>query len=223
MKKILLSIVLLFTTIGIPTAKAIDFDWGVTGGLNVTKLNMKGTNENFFGSENRAGWFIGPKIDLGFVLGFGLDASVLYQQAQHNMTLDIMGQELSATHKTDYISLPINARYNIGLGDKFSIFVATGPQLDFAWGDTEENWFKNMTQTFHKENLTVNWNIGAGVRLLKHLEVGLTYNIGLSKSGERLDNSSNLGNLGNTIINGLKGGEDDYRANAFKLHVSYYF
>lgn len=214
MKKILLSLVLIAFTLGTPTAKAIDFDWGVTGGLNVTKLNMNGTGEKFFSSSNRAGWFIGPKIDLGFALGFGLDASVLFQQTQHNLKLETPLGDLSATHNANFISLPINARYNIGIGDSFSIFIATGPQLDFGWGDTEEKWFST---TFRRENLAVNWNVGAGVRVLKHLELGLGYNFGLTKAGERVDDWKE------SILNNLNGNKEDYRANTFKLHATYYF
>lgn len=220
MKKTLLSLILLLTTMGATTAQAFDFDWGLTGGLNVTKLNMKGTNAKFFDSTNRAGWFVGPKIDMGFVLGFGLDAAVLYQQAQHNIKfVGLTGQTYSSTHTTDYVSLPINARYNIGLGDALSLYIATGPQFDFMWDGGEENWFDNIPSTFRQENLTVNWNVGCGLRIVKHVEVGLAYNFGLSKAGERVDN------WGSAIMNGLQNltGKDDYRANAFKLHVSYYF
>ena len=214
MKKILLSLVLIAFTLGTPTAKAIDFDWGVTGGLNVTKLNMNGTGEKFFSSSNRAGWFIGPKIDLGFALGFGLDASVLFQQTQHNLKLETPLGDLSATHSSNFISLPINARYNIGIGDSFSIYVATGPQFDFGWGDTEEKWFST---TFRRENLAINWNVGAGVRVLKHLELGLSYNFGWTKAGERVDDWKE------SILNSLNGNKEDYRANTFKLQATYYF
>jgi hypothetical protein len=76
-----------------------------------------------------------------------------------------------------------------------------------------------MTSTFRRENLAINWNVGVGVRIVKYLELGVTYNFGLSKAGERVDN------WGNSIMNGLQGltGKDDYRANAFKLHASVYF
>jgi opacity protein-like surface antigen len=220
MKKILLSLILILTIAGTTTARAIDFDWGVTGGMNLTRLNMQGSNERLFGSQNRAGWFVGPKINLNSMIGLGFDAAVLYQQAQYNLTLDVVDKTiLSATHKADFVSLPINARYNLGLGDKFSIYLATGPQFDFSWNDKEEDWFKDMTSTFRRENLAINWNVGVGVRIAKYLELGVTYNFGLSKAGERVDN------WGNSIMNGLQGltGKDDYRANAFKLHASVYF
>jgi hypothetical protein len=45
----------------------------------------------------------------------------------------------------------------------------------------------------------------------------LGYNFGLSKSGERVEDWSDA------ILNGLNGNKEDYRANSFKLHATYYF
>ena len=65
--------------------------------------------------------------------------------------------------------------------------------------------------------MNTTWNIGAGVRLFKHLEASVGYNFALSKAGKAIFN-----NLG-----GSTGNSDDYelkyKTNTFQLQVAYMF
>ena len=84
MKKIICSLTLLFVLASALPAAAIGFDWGVTGGWNYSKVKMKNFKTSF-DTNNRAGWFIGPKVYLSLPLGLGVDASIQYSLRRMNM------------------------------------------------------------------------------------------------------------------------------------------
>ncbi|MGN1260952.1 MAG: outer membrane beta-barrel protein, partial [Alloprevotella sp.] len=133
MKRIIFSIAMLLSVLGTQTASAFSFDWGVTGGLNLTKLKIDGSHSRLLDSENRAGWFIGPKVNVGLIAGFGLDGALLYSQVKYNMTYTDEGManfEVSESETMRSIAIPINLKYSIGLGKIANVYVATGPQFD---------------------------------------------------------------------------------------------
>ena len=215
MKRIIFSVVMLLSVLGTQTASAFSFDWGVTGGLNLTKLKIDGSHSRLLDSENRAGWFIGPKVNVGLIAGFGLDGALLYSQVKYNMTYTDEGLanfEVSESETMRSIAIPINLKYSIGLGKVANVYVATGPQFDFNVGSKTSETYAG---TFKRDNMTTTWNVGAGVKLLGHLDVGLGYNIALNHSAERL--------IGTTVGDTFIGKRNDCKANTFKVQLTYYF
>ena len=215
MKRIIFSIVMLLSVLGRQTASAFSFDWGVTGGLNLTKLKIDGSHSRLLDSENRAGWFIGPKVNVGLIAGFGLDGALLYSQVEYNMTYTDEGTanfEVSESETVRSIAIPINLKYSIGLGKVANVYVATGPQFDFNVGSKTSETYAG---TFKCDNMTTTWNVGAGVKLLGHLDVGLGYNIALNHSAERL--------IGTTVGDTFISKRNDCKANTFKVQLTYYF
>ena len=89
MKKIMMTLALLLSMAWATPASAFGFDWGVTGGLNLTKLKVKGEKKNIFSSDNQAGWFIGPKAHLNLAMGFGLDGALLYSQQNSGWRVNV--------------------------------------------------------------------------------------------------------------------------------------
>lgn len=212
MKRILsLSLVLLMALGFATNAAAQSFDWGITAGLNLTKLKIKGDKGDFANNlktDNQAGWFVGPKIAFNTVIGLGVDASAQYSLRN----LEIGGE----TEKYHTIEIPINVRYNIGLGKKLGVYVATGPQFGFALGNMSWDNFATGTN-FSKSNLNTTWNIGAGLRLLNHLEIGVGYNFAMSKAGKAIFEG----------VGGATGESNDYqleyRTNTFQVQATYFF
>lgn len=217
MKKLLLSLTLLLSLVWATPASALGLNWGLTGGLNLSKLSLNSTYKQAFSSDNRAGWYLGAKANVSIAMGFGVDASLVYSQQKYNLQAD-PGVDYSSDSKTmRYISIPINLRYNIGLGSIASVFVATGPQFDFNVGS--RNWnilssdYTGTNGLFKSENMTTSWNVGAGVKVLGRVELSVGYNFGLSK-------------VANTLATNLSGHEfknDDLKANTFKVGVAVYF
>ena len=211
MKKIFITLALLFTMAWATPASALDFDWGITGGLNLTKLKVKGENKSVFSSDNQAGWFIGPKAQMNLAMGFGLDGALLYSQQKYQLEANY--DNYATTYKTSRsIAIPINLRYNIGLGAIASAFITTGPQFDFNVGDKDYTFGNGM---FQRENMTTSWNVGAGVKVLGHLELGIGYNFALSNTGKTI-----LEYTGNSSYVGKK---NDFHANTFTAQATIYF
>lgn len=219
MKKIsTFCIALLFAFVGTVAAQAQSFSYGITAGYNLTKLTFSGSAKKNFSSDNKPGWFIGPKVEFNTVIGLGMDASLQYSQRKLNIcenmyeASDDILDNRSETYRT--IEIPINVRYNVGLGKMASVFVYTGPQFGFplqsmTWDDF------GTGLNFSKEKMNTTWNIGAGVRLLKHLEANVGYNFALSKAGSAI-----LNNFG---VETGSGKSLKYRTNTFQVQVAYMF
>ena len=186
-------------TLGVQQAKA-QIDFGVVAGLNVSKVNFKNFSSNVK-SSNRCGWYAGPKIEFTVpVIGIGADISAQYSQRSINVSNG--PHEKSQNLKT--IEVPINLRYQFGMPSVAAVYVATGPQFGFNIGSGS---FKEIGAVDYKvKNSILSWNVGAGVKVLKHLEVGLGYNIALSKYAK---------------ITGTQ--ESSLKANTFQAHVGYFF
>ena len=215
MKKLLTIAAIVLAAAWVAPAAAQGFSWGVVGGLNLSKVSFGKEWKNTFSSDNRAGWYIGPKVAFSLPLGLAFDGSVQYSQRKLN--IDVAQYE-GSTKTLSTIEIPINVRYNIGLGKVASVYVSTGPQFGFNVSGREWNVFSSSynenTGMFKNNNMLTTWNVGAGVKVLGHLEVGVGYNFGLGKLGETV--------LSN-VAGGLVGSSDDYKANTFQVQVAYMF
>ncbi len=209
MKKLILSLFAAFVAFAPQTAAAFSFDWGVTGGYNLSKVKFSDNGyKETFSSGNRSGWFLGPKIHLGIAAGFCIDAAATYSQRN----IEIEGE----TDMFHSFEIPVNLKYSFGLGKQLAVFVSTGPQFGFALGQSKwdlGNTFDNCRQTFKRDNMQTTWNIGAGLRLFKHLDLGVGYNFALSKMGKTI-----IEDQFNTSVYTADG-----RLNTFQLQATYYF
>lgn len=213
MKKITsLCIALLVALTCATKVQAQSFDWGIVAGFNLTKLHLSGDARHMpnyaFKSDNKAGWYVGPKIAFNTLIGVGVDAALQYSERD----LDINGE--SEKYRT--FEIPINLRYNIGLGKTAGIYLATGPQFGFALQNMR--WSNLFTDSnFDRSNMNMTWNVGAGVRLLGHLEIGVGYNFGIGKTGKAIFESLG-GNAGDSRDWQLR-----YRTNTFQVQLAYLF
>lgn len=161
MKKILSVFVLAVCCLAMAMpAQAQLIKFGVKGGLNMSKLDVK----NVGTSDNTTGFFIGPMAEITIpVLGLGVDGALMYSQR---------GED---DWKQQGIEIPVNLKYTIGLGSLLGVYVAAGPDFFFNFKDIDwENVKTNKTQ--------VGLNLGVGVKLIKHLQVGVNYQIPLGDS-----------------------------------------
>lgn len=126
----------------------------------MSKLDVK----NVGTSDNTTGFFIGPMAEITIpVLGLGVDGALMYSQR---------GED---DWKQQGIEIPVNLKYTIGLGSLLGVYVAAGPDFFFNFKDIDwENVKTNKTQ--------VGLNLGVGVKLIKHLQVGVNYQIPLGDS-----------------------------------------
>lgn len=201
MKKIftlLLLAVGLMTTV--PTQAQIKF--GLKGGLNVTNMSF---SSDVINKSNQTGFFIGPSVKFTLpIVGLGVDVAALYDQRDAKLDEEKVSQRS--------INIPINLRYNIGLGSLAGVYLAAGPQFGFNIGDKNYNWDDESNYALSKSNFSI--NLGAGVMLINHLEVGFAYNIACGKTGE-----VNAWNATSSAWNQVTKG----RANAWQVSAAYYF
>lgn len=209
MKKILVSMVALLTLAAATPAQA-GIEFGIEAGLNLSKVNLSKLNENF-SPDNRFGFYVGPKVNFS-VLGIGGDVALLYNQKRLNLDDDYSRMLRS-------VEIPLNFRYTFGLGKLAAVYAATGPQFGFNVGNTEwKHVFDGGDTTFKRENMNVSWNIGAGVKLLKHLEIGLSYNIAITKYAKVL---SIVGSEAEEFAKSPK--DYNFKTNTFQIQAAYLF
>lgn len=174
MKKIFTSMVVALMLMATTTAQA-QVKLGLKGGLNVTQMSL---SSDVIDKSNQTGFFVGPTVKLTLpLIGLGIDAAALYDQRDAKLGED----DDESTISQRCINIPVNLRYGFGLGSMASVYVAAGPQFGFNIGQknygSDRDGFK-----FKDSNLSL--NLGAGVSVLTHLELGFTYNIALGKTGE---------------------------------------
>ena len=206
MKKIFTTIVLMAAMlVAIPAKAGINF--GIKGGYNVTNFSF---SNDVLESSNKSGFFIGPSVKIGIpVLPIGFEVAALYDQRDAKLSTQENGEE---TLSQKSINIPVNIRYELGLGDMAGLYFAAGPQFGFNIGDKSFNFDDVADYKLKDSNLSI--NLGAGVRLVKHLEIGFNYNIALGKTGE----INVIDGAGEAL--GING---NGKANAWQISAAYYF
>ncbi len=168
-------IAFLVAAVATATMTHAQFHFGVEAGASINKMSF---SKDVYKSENCSGFFAGPKLKGTLpLIGLGVDAALLY--VHNKATID----DIDKKHMS-YIRVPVNIRWEIG-PDVLGIYAATGPQWDWFIGNSKLYTSDGLRTTF--EHNIISWNIGAGLRLFKHLELGASYSIPLSKAGKISD------------------------------------
>ena len=188
-------------------AHAEPFEWGVEGGVLLNRISF---SKDIYESSNRLGFFVGPKIKYVIPkVGLGIDAAALYANRTANfedLNGDIDNKNLS------YIEIPVNLRWQIG-SEKIGLYVATGPQWDWHIGkSTFEPEDGNIKAVF--SNNYFSWNIGAGIMMFSHVQLGVNYGLPMSKSGSVKD-------IYGTVIDDAKTVKMKNRQ--WQIRLAYYF
>lgn len=142
--------------------------------------------------KNNAGFFIGPMMDIKIpILGFGADLGLNYSYKSYS--IENNSNQKDVLNKQHMIEIPINLKYNIGLGDVLGIYLAVGPSFGFNlnpdsfWEDLTKGIADRIdgnTYSYKRKNTEVALNLGAGLTILKHLQVGFNYNLGLTDAAK---------------------------------------
>ncbi len=174
MKKII-NVLLVAVCIAMAMPAQAQFNWGLKGGLNLSKASFSGSD---FKSDNYTGFFIGPMAEFTFpVAGLGIDGALVYSQKGIKMGDDDVNESL----KQKSLEIPINLKYTVGLGRLLGVFIAAGPQFGF---DLNSDEWKFYTEEFSFKKSNFSINVGVGAKLINHLQIGVNYNIPLGKTAE---------------------------------------
>lgn len=159
---------------GAPSAQA-QFRFGPKVGLNVNKLHFNGSTID---SDNRAGFTAGLMAEFTApIIGVGMDASVMYVRRSARWA---QAQQID---KRDYIEIPLNLKWKMNIPVINAVarpYLTTGPSFAFLTS-------RKSFQEFRNKKTDVAWNFGFGVELLRHLQVGASYGLGLTKALEEVN------------------------------------
>ena len=183
------SLLLIAVCIAMAMPAQAQLRFGVKGGLNLAKASF---TEKNFEKGNFTGFFIGPMVELTVpIVGIGVDGALLFSQRGVELNYDKL--------KQNGLEVPINLKYSIGLGSLLGVYLSAGPDFYYDFKDKETI---NGTNVDKKKSV-VSLNLGAGVKLLKHLQIGANYNMPLGKTGVY--------------------GEVDYKTEMWQVSVAYLF
>ena len=202
MKKIFTLVTLVVALFAANTAISL-LKFGLKGGLNITNMSF---DSDVVAQSNQEGFFVGPTVKFSIpVVGLGFDLAALYDQRDAKIDDTTVSQRS--------INIPLNLRYNIGLGDLASVYLAAGPQFGFNVGSKNIGIVDEVSNfKFKDSNLSV--NLGAGVNLISHLEIGFCYNIACGKTGE----FEELKGVTDAVSNVFKA-----KNNSWQISAAYYF
>lgn len=186
MKKIVTTLALVATMMMAAPASARTFGWGVTGGLNVSKLDEDGAKSN-------SGWFAGVTAKLTIpILNFGVDGSLLYSYEKAEIQ--------KADKDAQFISIPVNLRYDFQFPviSKIAVpYLFAGPQFDWNVNNAKVAISDGTTDGYFKVK-DASWkvNFGLGALLFNHLQVSYAYSLPISDSWKstiaNIDENTNL-------------------------------
>lgn len=160
-KKIIVALIIAVSGIGAANAQ---FHFGVKAGVNVNHLSA---NMGTFEKNNRAGWTAGLMTEFQVpIVGLCLDLSLMYARMNPEEGLD----------NKNFIQIPLNVKYKFQLPVVSSFlapYLFTGPSFDFKLD-------KNTIDSMKTKTFQAVWNVGAGIELARHLQIGASYGFGIN-------------------------------------------
>ena len=167
MKKVISVMMVAVALMMAAPAQAQLIKFGVKGGVNMSELDFDGGYEG--NKDNATGFFIGPMAEFTLpIVGLGIDGAVMFSQRGKSET------------KEQGFEVPVNLKYTIGLGSMAGVYLAAGPDFFFNLKDVD-------IEGGQAKKSQVAVNIGAGLKLLSKLQVGVTYQIPMGDSFEWKD------------------------------------
>ena len=163
MKKVLSLLMVVVALMMVAPAQAQLIKFGVKGGMNFSELDLKGKTVGEV-VESSTGFFIGPMAEITLpIVGLGIDGALMFSQRGKN------------DFKKQGIEIPVNLKYSFGLGSMLGVYLAAGPNFFYNFKDIENKLLKS-------KDAMVALNLGAGLKLLRKLQVGINYQIPMGNS-----------------------------------------
>lgn len=174
MKKTVLSLlVALAAIIGTALPASAQFRFGLRAGVAVNSLHF---STETFDARNRAGFTGGVMFEFTApVVGIGMDLSAMYVR-RNTSWLDEQGL---TRDDRDYIDIPLNLKWKINIPLINSIirpYLTTGPSFAILTSG------RSIKEGYRNRKFDTSWNFGFGAELFRHLQIGASYGIGLTKA-----------------------------------------
>ena len=170
MKKIFSVLMVAVALMMAAPAQAQLIKFGVKGGMNFSKLDTDVQSWKD-AMDSSTGYFIGPMAEVTLPLvGLGVDGAVMFSQRGRGEA------------KQQGIEIPVNLKWSFGLGSMLGFYSAAGVLSLAAGPDFYYNFKDDDSVMLETKKSQVAVNLGAGLKLLRKLQVGVNYQIPLSDS-----------------------------------------
>ena len=178
-KKRLIPVLLVMMIFVTSTANA-QVRFGAKFGFNIASVKF---NQDVLNSDNITGFHVGPTLEGMFGKGgVGIDLAVLYSQKGFDSDVDKV--------KNGFIEVPVNLKFKLGF-PLVNPYIAGGPYVAFrVTGDEIWNVRDNTSGIIDQvkaQSFGAGLNFSAGAEVFNHLQVGLTYSIGLTEDYKTFD------------------------------------
>ena len=207
-------LMLMAVAFAMPSKAQVGF--GVKGGLNFTNMSFdKGSVDDFL--KNKTGFFVGPTVKFQLpITGLGIDGAVFYDQREGDFEVntDFSNNKSTEKLKSQSIQIPINLRFEIGLGETANVFIFAGPQVGFNIGDKTSDLWNDMAE-WRLKTSNFSANVGVGFTIISHLQFSANYNIALGTTGEVTAKDA-----ASAVWDTVKG---EAKANSWQIALAYYF
>lgn len=174
LKKILLAAM---AVIMVAFSASAQFRWGIKLGMDINKMSFE--KNTLFDSDNRTGFTGGLMTEFTVpIVGLGFDASLMYTHKTSKL-VEASDHSNSTNLNSNYLEIPIHLKYKIGIpaiGSLVSPYIFTGPNFGFLLSK------KKFANLIERKNCDVSWNVGAGLQLFSHLQIGASYGFGINKA-----------------------------------------
>lgn len=170
-KRIILTLIVALCGMGAAQAQ---FRFGVKAGLNLNSLHFNDAAKTF-GDDNKCGYTLGVMTEFTVpIVGIGFDASLMYTR----MNAELTEEQKEMNIGKNFLEIPINLKYKINIPVVAAIikpYLLTGPTFAFKLDKNSDS--ANAKDT---KGCQAAWNVGAGVELLRHLQVQAQYGFGMN-------------------------------------------
>ena len=160
---------------GVATADA-QFRFGVKAGLNVNNLHLNNPGQ-MFDADNGTGWTAGVMTEFKVpLIGLCFDLSLMYTRMNADIDVFSNGEFQGSVKNSNFLQIPLNIKYKFSLpvvGSFLAPYIFTGPGFSFKLD-------KNTLNDFKTKTCQVAWNVGLGLELVKHLQIGASYGFGIN-------------------------------------------
>lgn len=209
LKSIFFSLLIFQTLLFAPANVNAQIKVGIKIGTNVSKASI---NDKIFSSDNRAGFLVGPMIDVKVpILGLGFDLGVQYNCRYMQLDTTEESGLVGGITNIHTIDVPLNAKWTVGNDKILSFYGATGPQISWNIGDQNLESILRTSQYTMRSSM-FSWNIGFGATIVRKFRIGYTFNIGIGETADI--------NIINELGDAVHG---DLRNNSHQLFLVHFF
>ncbi|HZH95936.1 MAG TPA: porin family protein [Flavisolibacter sp.] len=186
----------LFAALLLAQAVTAQFNIGVKGGANITKIDGKSFKDEFL-----YGYHVGGFAEIGLGKKLGLQPEVLFNQFQTRVDSTFKNVYQNALNFSDnrdiklsYLSIPVLVNYKVGN----VLTLQAGPQFGILI-DQNKNLIQNGREAFSKGDFSM---LGGAVINISKLRIGGRYMVGLNNIND-LDDQNQWKNQGFQVSVGL--------------------